>query len=299
MQQPASILLEKMLKAIISGASFLLIIIFMQACRTTPPAAPEVVVEKEPTPAVVDKFEVEGLETTTTDSGIKYILLEPGSGMELEHGMYVTLHYTGFIDEEAAVFDSSRERGEPITFILGRRMVIPGWEEAIPNFRVGDKVRLWIPSHLAYGDQGRGPIPPDADLIFDLEILDATALVRPEPFNTKGLDTLETESGLQYIIIREGYGDYPEAGQVVVIHYTGYLSDGTMIDSSVQRNEPLRFVVGSDQVIRGMDEGLALLRQNSRARLIIPPDLAYGERGVGPVPPDATLIFDIELIYIE
>ncbi len=279
---------------------FLIMTIWLvNGCRTTPPAVSVEVEKPEEVEAVVETFEIEGLDRLYTGSGLEYAVVEPGSGVALEREMYVSLHYTGFFDDEKTVFDSSRQRGEPITFILGRNMVIPGWEEALINLRVGDKARLWIPSHLAYGKEGRGPIPPGADLVFDLEILDAASLTRPEPFSVEGLDTLDTESGLQYIMVREGSGNTPLNGQIVVIHYTGFLTDGTMIDSSVQRNEPFRFVLGTSQVIRGLDEGITFLQEGGRARFIIPPDLAYGDRGIGPVPPASVLIFDVELIYIE
>ena len=107
----------------------------------------------------------------------------------------------------------------------------------------------------------------------------------------------ETPSGLYYKITKEGTGATPEKGAQVAVHYKGILVDGTVCDSSYQRDEPIQFTVGIGQVIPGWDEGILLLTKGAGARLVIPSHLAYGTQGAGGViPPDATLIFDIELV---
>ena len=110
----------------------------------------------------------------------------------------------------------------------------------------------------------------------------------------------ETKSGLRYQIIQKGEGKAAEAGKTVSVHYKGQLADGTVFDSSYKRNAPLDFQVGVGQVIAGWDEGICLLNVGAKARLVIPSDLGYGSAGAGGViPPDATLVFDVELMDVK
>ena len=107
------------------------------------------------------------------------------------------------------------------------------------------------------------------------------------------------KSGLQYIDEIIGKGVNPKKGDKVVVHYTGTLEDGTKFDSSVDRNQPFEFVLGQGRVIKGWDEGVALLNIGTKAKFFIPANLAYGSRGAGGViPPNATLIFEVELLGI-
>ncbi|TVZ59183.1 cyclophilin family peptidyl-prolyl cis-trans isomerase [Flavobacteriaceae bacterium MAR_2010_105] len=110
----------------------------------------------------------------------------------------------------------------------------------------------------------------------------------------------ETQSGLRYQIIQKGTGKKAEAGQMVSVHYKGQLADGTVFDSSYKRTQPLDFQVGVGQVIPGWDEGICLLHVGDKARLVIPSDLGYGSQGAGGViPPNATLVFDVELMNVK
>jgi cyclophilin family peptidyl-prolyl cis-trans isomerase len=110
----------------------------------------------------------------------------------------------------------------------------------------------------------------------------------------------KTDSGLRYKIIQKGDGKKAEKGKTVSVHYKGQLADGTVFDSSYKRNEPIDFELGAGQVISGWDEGVSLLQIGDKARFVIPSNLGYGSRGAGGViPPDATLIFDVELMAIK
>ena len=110
----------------------------------------------------------------------------------------------------------------------------------------------------------------------------------------------KTSSGLRYQILQKGDGEKAQKNKTVTVHYKGQLSDGTVFDSSYKRNQPIEFSLGMGQVIRGWDEGVALLKVGDKARFVIPSHLAYGSRGAGGViPPNANLIFDVELMSVK
>src|SRR5436190_7894262 len=109
-----------------------------------------------------------------------------------------------------------------------------------------------------------------------------------------------TASGLQYEDLQEGTGTAAKSGDAVEVHYTGWLTDGTKFDSSVDRGRPFSFPLGKGQVISGWDEGVAGMKPGGKRKLVIPANLAYGSRGAGgAIPPDATLTFEVELLKIK
>ena len=112
-------------------------------------------------------------------------------------------------------------------------------------------------------------------------------------------DTVVTTSGLKYIDIRPGTGGSPKVGQTVSVHYVGTLLNGQKVDSSRDRNTPLDFTIGSPNIIKGWNEGIPMMKIGGLRKLIIPPDLAYGDKGRSRVPPKATLVFEIELLSVK
>jgi peptidylprolyl isomerase len=130
-------------------------------------------------------------------------------------------------------------------------------------------------------------------------VAQAADLMPPAPPVAKDQKKMiTTPSGLQYTDLVEGTGASPTKGQTVSVHYTGTLQDGKKFDSSVDRGQPFQFKIGVGQVIKGWDEGVASMKVGGKRQLVIPPDLGYGARGIGPIPPNATLLFDVELLGV-
>ncbi len=117
-----------------------------------------------------------------------------------------------------------------------------------------------------------------------------------EKINKQWPDAITTDSGLKYVVVAEGEGDTPTSGTTVKVHYTGKLLDGTKFDSSVDRGQPIDFPVGQGRVIKGWDEALLSMKKGEKRVLIIPANLGYGPSGRAPIPPNATMVFDVELI---
>ena len=116
----------------------------------------------------------------------------------------------------------------------------------------------------------------------------------------EGEKSIETSSGLQYLDLVKGVGREAHVGETASVHYTGWLKDGTKFDSSLDRGQPFQFRLGAGRVIRGWDEGIVGMNIGSKRKLIIPPHLGYGKRGAGRViPPNATLIFEVELLDLR
>ena len=246
----------------------------------------------------VKPFDVKGKDTLRTASGIKYFIVKENKTGETTNGKKVSINYSGFLIG-GKCFDSSIDRA-PLTAEVGRGKLFPGLDEAISLMRKGEKAKFIIPSKLAFGERGGGPIPPNSDLIMDLEVIDVKDIPVPVKYDTTGITPKMTATGLKYFEIKKsGSETKPQAGQNVKVHYSGYLLDGKLFDSSVERGEPIEFALGAGQVIAGWEEGIALMGVGDKFRLIIPSQLGYGEPGRAPViPPNATLVFDVELIGI-
>lgn len=135
-----------------------------------------------------------------------------------------------------------------------------------------------------------------------VELIASTANKQQKIMTLDSLDlekAVTTASGLKYIDEQEGNGESPQKGQTVSVHYTGTLTDGKKFDSSRDRNQPFEFSIGTGKVIKGWDEGVGSMKVGGRRILIIPPELGYGNQGIGPIPGNATLLFDVELLGIN
>lgn len=125
-------------------------------------------------------------------------------------------------------------------------------------------------------------------------------VINTKPWDIKTTDTITTESGLKYLVVKKSNNPTKaEKGMMVNVHYTGFLNDGKVFDSSIERGNPISFELGTGSVIKGWDEGIALMNIGDKYRLIIPSDLGYGANGAGSIPPNATLLFDVELVNVR
>ena len=235
----------------------------------------------------------------TTPTGLKYQDLVIGDSRFPVTGDKVVVHYTGKL-EDGSIFDSSLDRNQPFEFPLGMGRVIKGWDEGLASMQIGGKRILTIPSHLGYGERGAGErIPPGATLIFEVELLEIKKPFIDKDFELQGEETI-TSNGMIMIDHIIGEGQRPLPGEIIIVHYTGKLENGKKFDSSHDRGSPLEFPLGLGKVIKGWDEAFLTMNVGGKRTLIIPPYLAYGERGVGKViPPNATLLFEVELIDIK
>ncbi len=253
-------------------------------------------------------------EVKTTESGLKYLDEKLGDGREAKLGDLVAINFQGWIVHDstdlfgdwnadsaklADLIGDSYKQGSEIKFVLGEGSFVEGSDEGMVGMKVGGARTIIIPSKLAYGEQGKGPIPPNTDIKIGVELMGVKDKVIVKMWDVDTLNTITTESGLKYITVEEGDGKTASAGNVVTVNYSGFLLGGTKFDSSVEIDEPFSFVLGSRQVIPGWDEGISKMKKGGKARLIIPPSLAYKEMSVGKIPPNSTLIFDVELLDIN
>jgi len=253
-------------------------------------------------------------EVVTLDSGLKYFDDSLGTGSEVMQDELVTIHLSGwFIKDTSNLFSdwmndelrrnsmiwNSKSRNQPVKFVVGGNSFIKGVDEGCIGMKVGGIRTIIIPANLAYGEEGIGPIPPNSDLKLVIELIDVKERIVVEMWDVDSTKLRTTESGLQYSIITEGEGENADSGNVVTVHYSGFLSDGTKFDSSVEKDEPFSFLLGMGQVIPGLEEGLKLMNKGSKVRLVIPPELGYGGLAAGTIPPNSILFFDIELVDVQ
>jgi peptidylprolyl isomerase len=226
-------------------------------------------------------------------SGLISKVLTPGTGTEKPGPRdMVTVEYSGW-SSDGTLQDSTASRGKPALFPLNRTG-LKGWEECVTLMVVGEKRRCWMPEPLAYnGVPGRAK----GQMVFDIELLDfhSNPTVPPADLKAPPADAQRTPSGLAYKVLKAGTGTrHPGGKDKVLVHYTGWTTNGKPFDTSLTRGEPAS--LGLDDVIKGWSEGLQLMVEGARYRFWIPQDLAYkGEPGN----PRGMLIFDVELIRIQ
>jgi len=266
-----------------------------------------------------------GTQVKKTASGLYYVITKKGTGPNAKSGQTVSMNYEGSL-LDGTKFDSNLDPAfkhvEPFKFPLGQGRVIKGWDEGIAMLNKGAKAKLLIPSRLAYGSRAAGEkIPANSVLVFDVEMIEATDPVQAQDPAAGTGDVVDEEkaiaeyikannlmknikrtpSGLYYVIKEKGEGAKPTNGQTVSMNYTGSLLNGSLFDSNVDPQfkhvSPFDFPLGQGRVIKGWDEGIALLNVGTKAKLIIPSRLGYGARAMGAkIPANSVLVFDVEVL---
>ena len=247
-------------------------------------------------------------------SGLNYTNDSLGTGRAAKLGDLVSVHFRAWVikdstdiykdwskdsTRQATTIGSSIDFGQPVKFKLGDSAFIKGVDEGIVGMKVGGTRTIIIPSNKAYGEMGFGPVPPNSSLKVVINLVDVKDIVVAKSWDIDSTKIVTSKSGLKYVILQSGMGEKADSADLVTVHYTGFLTDGKIFDSSVERDEPFKFRLKLQPVIPGWEEGVKLLGKGGKAKLIIPPALGYGAMPVGSIPPNSTLIFDVEVLDIE
>ncbi len=230
--------------------------------------------------------------------GLRMLSLKEGNGAYVRPGDNAYINYTGFIDD--SVIFASSIHGKPVRLTVGENQLVEGVDAALLHMKPGAKARLLMSPAYAYGAEGYSTwVPANTPVIMDVELLRVVPEIKVEQWDVRGLEKQTTASGLSYYIVEEGEGDLIKAQNIVQMHYSGYLADGTVFDSSVKRDEPFRMPVGIGALIEGWEEGLLKMKPGAKFQLHIPAKLGYGEAGSPPkVPAHADLILDVEILEV-
>lgn len=251
-------------------------------------------------------------------------IAKANTGERIKDGDVVFADLTYCTEKDSMLFNSKQMLGQPVQLLVGKADFKNDLNTGLKTMTVGDSAVMLISADslfLKTFRQARPPfIPAGSNLKFYVKVTKVSSqdeLIREQQAASKAkeesemvnlekfisdnkLNVTKTESGLRYLITQAASGPQPQAGQKVVVHYTGRLLNGKKFDSSVDRNEPFQFTIGQGQVIRGWDEGIALLHKGEKATLYIPSSLGYGAQGAGgSIGPYEPLIFDVELIDIK
>jgi FKBP-type peptidyl-prolyl cis-trans isomerase FkpA len=280
------------------------------------------------TPTTLDEyFKKENIAPKNIQE-VFYEITKQGNGATPKRGDYVKVKYVGKL-LDGTVFDKSEPDG--LVFQLGYRQVIQGWEIGVPMLKVGSKGGLFVPSKLAYGSRALEKIPANADLIFEIEIVQILTESEYERYNaemeqkekmafekakkvqkekdeaiiqayiaTKKLKTSKTNSGLHYIVTKKGKGENVKSGDLITVEYEGTLTDDSIFDSTKEKKE-FQFVSGAKKVMEGWEEGFRYFNKGSEGFLIIPSHLAYKGTAIveKKIPPYAVLVFKVKVKNIQ
>ena len=258
----------------------------------------------------------------TTDTGLYYKQIVKGNGEQVKLGDVVKVDLA-YYTHDSLLF-TTNNLPTPAYDLVHESLFKGDLYEGFTLMHVGDSMSFMINADSVFQKQFNSPVPefvkPGSYLRWEVKVseamseeafqqkqLDEMAALQQKShdefvawINANGVTAEPTESGLIYVCTKKGNGVKPKANQIVKVHYTGKLLDGTVFDSSVERGTPIEFPLGVGRVIPGWDEGIALMSKGEKGVLYIPSELAYGANQVGPmIPAYSNLIFEVELVDFE
>lgn len=250
------------------------------------------------------------------ESGIYIIPTEKGKGRCPEKGEKVELDFDAKLLNGVSI-GSTKDMEKKLTFVLGDGSVIPGWEEIVPQMHLGERVTAVIPFEMAYGEHDVPGIPPYANLVYDIKLLKITTVEEQEKQAEEALKQKKqdseaafqafvkenkivdhTETGLYYTKTLVTDGQPVTRGNTARIKFVASYLDGTLLGNSDDLGQYYDIVVGKSRVLRGLEEGVSLMRVGEKARFVLPYTLAYGEESHDNIPPYSNLVFDVELLDV-
>jgi peptidylprolyl isomerase len=236
---------------------------------------------------------------TTTSTGLQYLEESAGSGGTPKSGEIITIHYIASLPDGTELANTYTSN-QPLTTVWGEKRLLPGWEEGVGMMKPGGKAKLVLPADLAFGEQGYGSVPPNSQVVMEVELLSVEPAPTPTEVAADQLTT--TSSGLQYYDIVKGEGAEATKNSTVSTNYTIWVKTDngySYIDQS-PAGSPLSFVLGrGDTVFPGWDEGATGMKVGGKRQLVIPPDLALGSQGNSVIPANSTLVMEIELTDVK
>lgn len=262
--------------------------------------------------------------------------VKEGSGEPIRAGQLIKVHYKGFLASDSALFKASSalvatvdsakvdsaksdsanvgesseahgpfantyETQSPLEFTIGVGQVIVGWEKGLLGMKVGEIRRLSVPSEMAYGENSLEGIPPNSDLLFEVELVHAEKALEADVF-PKNVDKLawkEKSKGLMIYDEKVGTGNPVVAAAGLKVHYTGWLLSGRKFASSKDLGKTLEVTMGAGKMIKGWEVGLEGMREGGVRYLRVAPSMGYGATAYTMIPPNSTLIFRVELVSSE
>jgi FKBP-type peptidyl-prolyl cis-trans isomerase len=266
--------------------------------------------------ALEDYVAANNISVTPESSGVYIIPLEKGKGRCPVKGEKVELDFSASLLDGQSV-GSTFDNPEKFSFVLGDNSTIRGWEEIVPKMHLGERVKAIIPFDLAYGEHAVGSIPAYANLVYDIKLLKITTVAELQAENEKAMQALRadsekaffeylkanditeyTASGLFFNKSVTTEGAQPQEGQTARIKFAASYLDGTPLGDSEQLGDYYDVVVGQGKVLKGLEEGVAMMRVGEKARFVLPYTLAYGTNAFGSIPAYSNLVFDVELLDV-